>query len=349
MKILFLLPSLGISGGIYIVIKGAEALAGTGRYEVTIALPERPPAERFGWLCIPPTIPVLSYAEAARSTYDVVLSTWWETLFDAAEFEAQTYALFMQAMENSFYNWGHPHQALYESLMNSHAFPSITTARWMLNYASRPACYFLCGLDKSLFHSQTPLVAREGRPIQFLIEGPLSDPRKNVVYALDFLEQSGLPYLWVGSDASPSYAGRHCLGVFTSVPLKEMAAVYSSADVLIKLSNSEGMFGPPLEMFACGGTALCWDIWGAEEYMIHGYNSLLCPTNNFSWLAHYLNRLRNDSALLGNLKTQARRTAEAWPSWPEVAPNLIRCIQEVSRIRNRKVFSRLIHSLKRAG
>ena len=61
-----------------------------------------------------------------------------------------------------------------------------------------------------------------------------------------------------------------------------MPPIYGSADVLVKASNAEGMFGPPLEMFSTGGTAVAWHVQGAEEYMSDRYNSLLVPMN--SWL-----------------------------------------------------------------
>jgi hypothetical protein len=38
--------------------------------------------------------------------------------------------------------------------------------------------------------------------------------------------------------------------------------VYRSCDILGKLSYVEGMFGPPLEMFHCGWTAIVYNVTG---------------------------------------------------------------------------------------
>jgi glycosyltransferase involved in cell wall biosynthesis len=144
-----------------------------------------------------------------------------------------------------------------------------------------------------------------------------------------------------GSEASWAEAGQHCVGVFSDVPLNRMAAVYSSADVLIKLSSSEGMFAPPLEMLSCGGTAICWDVQGAEEFMVSGHNSLLCPMNSFCSASAAVEALRDDRDVLGRLKAGAVRTAEGWPSWPDVAGNLLRCVEAIARHENQGQFLRV--------
>ena len=183
--------------------------------------------------------------------------------------------------------------------------------------------------------------------MRFLIEGNPIDARKNVLQTLDLVERKGVEYIWVGSEASWAEAGPHCVGVFSGVPLNRMAAVYSSADVLIKLSSSEGMFAPPLEMFSCGGTAICWDVQGAEEYMVHGYNSLVCPMNSFSSVSAAVEVLRDDRDVLDRLKATAVKTAEGWPSWPEVAGNLLRCVEAIARHENQGQFARIVEECGR--
>ena len=63
--------------------------------------------------------------------------------------------------------------------------------------------------------------------------------------------------------------------VFSRVPILETPRVYRSCDVLVKLSYIEGMFGPPLEMFHCGGTAIVYRVTGHEQYIRHDDNSLV--------------------------------------------------------------------------
>ena len=63
--------------------------------------------------------------------------------------------------------------------------------------------------------------------------------------------------------------------VFERVAVESTPVIYRSCDVLVKLSQVEGMYGPPLEMFHCGGTVVTYDVTGHEEYVEHGVNGLV--------------------------------------------------------------------------
>lgn len=341
MKLLFVLPRFNIAGGVYITLKMAEVLAATGRHQVTVAVWDWKSAPAVTWLEIPDTVAVVPFDDALGGRYDVAFATWWETLIGLGRFEATTYAHFNQALESAFFPWGDARQALHEFLLESNVFPSLTTARWMLNYASQPAYCVLAGLDRALFHPVPPVVPKHSSRIRCLVEGPMAASRKNVGPTIELLESLGLEYILAGDDASRTAAGRHCIGTLC-LPLRSMAGVYSAADVLVKCSNAEGMFAPPLEMFACGGTAVCWDVAGAEEYMVHGYNSLLAPLNSFAAVRECLERLIADGELLARLQANAKATADAWPAWEEIGPGLERAVARVAAIANQKEFRQLV-------
>ena len=97
--------------------------------------------------------------------------------------------------------------------------------------------------------------------------------------------------------------------------MKDLARIYRSCDVLVKLSTSEGMFGPPLEMFHCGGTVISYDVSGCEEYLVHGENSVVIPIGREDLVLEAINTLCDNSALLEGLKAGAIETAEKWPDW----------------------------------
>lgn len=40
------------------------------------------------------------------------------------------------------------------------------------------------------------------------------------------------------------------------------------------------MFGPPLEMFHCGGTSIVYDVTGHDEYIVHDKNGLVAKTDD---------------------------------------------------------------------
>ena len=137
------------------------------------------------------------------------------------------------------------------------------------------------------------------------------------------LEGLGVRYSWVGASVDRDAVGPHCTGVAANVPYRRMPAVFGAADVLVKASNAEGMFGPPLEMFATGGTAVAWHVQGAEEYMSHRYNALFAPLNSWSKLAEAVLELNDSSKLVRDLQGHALATAEAWPSWDDQAEAIL--------------------------
>jgi hypothetical protein len=253
-----------------------------------------------------------------------------------AELNADHHAWFMQAYEAQFLEWNSPVQADLDELAASR-MNVITTAQWLQQHILRhynvePKQTFcvLSGLDQGLWKPQPrPPLRAGGRPVRFLVEGPIIDPRKNVAQSLRLLEELGLDYRWVGSVVDRSRVGPNCRGVDEQVPYHRMPQVYGSADVLVKASNSEGMFGPPLEMFATGGTAAVWHVQGAEEYLADRYNARLVPMNSWSRLAEAIHELAHDPEQVRSLQENALATAEAWPSWEDQADQIVATIESL--------------------
>ena len=131
-----------------------------------------------------------------------------------------------------------------------------------------------------------------------------------------------------------------------------MPRVYGSADVLVKASNSEGMFGPPLEMFATGGTAAAWHVQGAEEYMSDRYNSYLVPMNSWPRLTEAILELADSPDRVRVLQENALATAETWPTWEDQADQIVATIESLvpfgrsSLVRHvaKNQFRSIIHS-----
>ena len=90
------------------------------------------------------------------------------------------------------------------------------------------------------------------------------------------------------------------------------------------------MFGPPLEMFHCGGTAVVYDVTGHDEYIVDGENALVVTTDDESGVVAAINRLKADPALLLSLKEGARRTAAAWPDWSDVSPRFADALRRIA-------------------
>jgi hypothetical protein len=137
---------------------------------------------------------------------------------------------------------------------------------------------------------------------------------KNVPASIRLARESGAHEVWLlTSSAMESVAGVD--RVFSRITPAETATVYRSCDVCLKLSFVEGMFGPPLEQFHCGGTAIVYDVTGHAEYIEHGRNALVARMGDEGEVLRHLKRLREVPEFLDGLKTGAARTAAAWPDW----------------------------------
>lgn len=118
--------------------------------------------------------------------------------------------------------------------------------------------------------------------------------------------------------------------VFSRVPVQDVPKIYRSCDVLVKLSLIEGMYGPPLEMFHCGGTAITFGIPGSEEYIRHGENALVADVGENDKIVQYINDLKRTPELLKNLKRGACQTAMEWRGWEESSSEFF---EKVSQLR----------------
>ena len=101
------------------------------------------------------------------------------------------------------------------------------------------------------------------------------------------------------------------------MPPADCAKIYRSCDVIVKLSYVEGMFGPPLEMFHCGGTTIVYDVTGHDEYIEHEKNGLVVKTDDDDKVVEYINKLKDNPRYLNKLKKEALVTAKNWISWEE--------------------------------
>ena len=330
------LPGLGIYGGINIILNWAAILAKAGYYLDLILDPRdchsKVPflSEADGGL-----LHLISRLEARRHHYQAVIATFWMSMAELAGLKADHHAWFMQAYEAQFLDLNASSQVDFDELVASR-MNVITTARWLQQHILRHYAFdskqtfcVISGLDKTLWKPMPREPLRGHRRVRFLVEGPVIDPRKNVVRTLRLLEGLRVPYMWVGSTVDRTLVGPNCFGVEQQVPYHQMPQVYGSADVLVKASNSEGMFGPPLEMFATGGTAAAWQVQGAEEYMSDRYNSYLVPMNSWSCLTEAIRELANAPDRVRFLQENALATAETWPTWEDQADQILATIESL--------------------
>lgn len=316
--IAFLLGSPDISGGTNVIMEHALGLTRLG-HRVTIVT-ERPiDPNRLAWKPDAMKLPLLAHADVKQRMFDLAFSTWWRTCYDLPFVPARKYAYFVQSIESRFFPPTDPDSKALAEYTYRMPMPVVTEATWIAKYLGnnygRNVSLVLNGIDKAAFNTEGPVVeARSPGSLRVLVEGPLGIEFKRTELALDLCRQAGIRDLWLLT-SSECAAMPGCSRVLSRIPVTRVGEVYRSCDVLVKLSTVEGMFGPPLEMFHCGGTAITTDVTGHDEYMRHGKNGIVVRRGNEAEVVEYLRSMERDTAFVDTLKAGAIETAKAWPDW----------------------------------
>lgn len=343
-----LLGSPDISGGTYVIFEHATRLAAHG-IDVTVVTEEPCPPSRLAWHPAASRLRFMHPDEASLEIWDVVLATWWKTVLWMTRLSARRYGYFVQSIESRFYPEDEvPLRHLVEGTYRL-GLPVITEARWIRQHLEAmlevPAALAPNGIRKDLYR---PDGSRWAEPpaegLRVLVEGPLGVPFKNVSRTLELVRRAGVGEMWLMTStegASDALADR----VFRQVPIDEVGRVYRSCDVLVKLSYVEGMFGPPLEMFHCGGTAMTYDVTGHDEYLVADVNALVLPRDDEEGVVRGLRRLASDRELLAGLRVAARATADAWPDWEASSATFAKAVLNLPGSPSRSVLSAAIDHL----
>ncbi|WP_052517540.1 glycosyltransferase [Archangium violaceum] len=323
MKIAFLAGDIGnISGGANVIIEYAWRLQALG-HEVVLVTHQPVRLSPTPWHPRLPELRFQSFTEAARERFDFAFATWWLTWFDLWRLDSAVYGYLNQSLESRFH--AEAHLKHLNRITYSLPLLFVTEARWLADFIRTvqpggQVLYVRNGLSREHFPCVEAPAPRTG-PLRVLVEGPWGIEFKGVAETFALLEEArgrvDFEVGWLtssGGGQTPVVGGRP-VQVYERLPIDRVRHVYQRHDVILKLSRVEGMFGPPLEMFSQGGTAITYTVTGSDEYMVHGENSLLFPPHDRRRLTNYLRVLSASPAYLERLRAGALRTARAFPDW----------------------------------
>ncbi|WP_213872302.1 glycosyltransferase family 4 protein [Serratia marcescens] len=317
-KIAFLLWSPDISGGTNVIFEHATRMRKNGD-DITIITEDKPNNKRLEWFPGAEKLTWMDYAEAAEKKFDLVIATWWRTVFYLNKINAKKYAFFVQSIESRFYPEDEVTLRTLVDLTYSLHVNFITEATWIKEYLKehfdQDALLVRNGISKAYFNDEIkPKVPRASEKLRVLVEGPLNVSFKNTELAVELCRQSRADEVWfVTSTEIGAYPNVDRL--FSRVPISEIGSIYASCDVLVKLSTVEGMFGPPLEIYHTGGTSISYDVTGYDEYIEFNVNGLVSFSRQNQEIIEFINRLKDNPDELAQLKANALATAEKWPDW----------------------------------
>ncbi|MDR6234273.1 glycosyltransferase family 4 protein [Pseudomonas oryzihabitans] len=331
-KIAFLLWSPDISGGTNVIFEHATRMRAAG-HEISIITEDKPNPERLNWFPQARDLIWLDYQEASKSSFDLVIATWWRTVFYLPRLRANKYCYFVQSIESRFYSEDQVVLRNLVELTYSLDLNFITEATWIKNYLQdefeKVAKLVKNGIRKDYFNNSVLATSpRVPGKLRVLVEGPLGVSFKNTELAVELCRASQADEIWlVTSTEIGAYPGVDRL--FSRVPISRIGEIYASCDVLIKLSTVEGMFGPPLEIFHTGGTSISYDVTGYDEYIEHERNGLVSFSRNNQEIIDFIDKLKKDELYLSKLKKEAIATAEAWPDWYKSSDEFLCACEEI--------------------
>jgi glycosyltransferase involved in cell wall biosynthesis len=350
LSLLLLLGSTDISGGTYVILQHLLEAEARGD-EVTVVPLFEPTSESTGWHPAFEGLRLATFEEIADEEFDIAVATWWRTIYEFHRVRAQHYAYFVQSIESRFYAADDFETRRLADATYNLPIPVITETPWIQWFLAlehnRPSFLVPNGIEKSLYNPVGPVISpRPTDGMRVLIEGPLGVPMKNVEQAIEVVREVDSVEAWLmtSSDVETIEGVDQ---VFSRVPITTAPAVYRSCDVLVKLSRVEGMFGPPLEMFHCGGTTICWDVTGQEDYVENGINGLVVASEDLEQTVEAVRYLHKQTFELRRLQLGALETAARWPSWVESSRLFHDALEVIARQESpshREMLSTIAHT-----
>lgn len=341
MNICFLLWSPDISGGTNVIFEHAVRL--NKEHNVIIVTHDEVCMSRLKWFPGAEQLSWETFGSITGKKYDIAIATWWRTVYSLKDVQAERYAYFVQSIESKFYSEEDIILRNLVELTYSLDLEFITEATWIKEYLEenygKSAHLVRNGIRKEYFNNDlTPIQPREEERLRIIVEGPLGISFKNTELAVQLARASIADEVWLlTSTEIAAYPGVDKL--FSRVPISEVGRIYSSCDVLLKLSTVEGMFGPPLECFHCGGTSISYDVTGYDEYIVDGENALVSFSRENNDVIEKINSLVLDRGKLNELKRNAVDTASRWPDWDQSAAEFSETLSRIEKSEKKEKIS----------
>ncbi|MFH1228335.1 MAG: glycosyltransferase [Planctomycetota bacterium] len=333
--IAFVIPSQGITGGTAVICQHANRFLLKG-YDVLLIDNEFFPHKKGleEWLPeVLPQIISINDVKTLMPRIDIAISTSWQTVYTVKDMPIARKIYFIQSDETRLNPPGSEESELARRTYEF-GFEMIVIAKWLSKWLKndfgKTASYIPNGLDNKLFFPYQPLEPKSSK-LRVLLEGPIDVVFKGMKEAFEVVDGMDVEVWCISSGGRPK-PGWKCDRFFEKVPLKDMRKIYSSCDVLIKMSKVESFAMPPLEMMACGGTVIINKVTGYEEYIVDGVNALVVELGDVKAARQKLEMLIKDRALLKRLVEGGIETAKNW-SWDYSNDKFVRLLEGQTEIK----------------
>ena len=332
-RIIFVLQTMGLSGGIKIVFEHAEKLAARG-FNVEIWGLDH---HGIPW-DIPENVKIRSFRNYDRMSFALAseeaikVATWWETAFPVwlASVKKGIPVYFIQEFETWFYPDDVTAQATVVSCYRKE-FRNMTTSKY--NHAEitslgLKAAPIPCGYNDKVYR---PLkgVKREG---DVLLGVGRSFFQKN--FRFTFKSWLGMgenrPKMWLfGSEPDMQKLDKR-IKYFVKPSDQGVNELYNKATVFAQTSRHEGFSLPILEAMAAGCPVICTDAHGNRDFCFDKKNCLIVEHDDVEGMTKALQQLFDNPKLRAKLSAAGIKTAQNY-RWKVIMDKVEAFYKEVSR------------------
>lgn len=332
-RIIFVLQTLGLSGGIRIVFEHANKLPkdkfavevwGLDHHDVPWKTESHVKIRTFK-----------NYdrmADALAGQEAIKVATWWETAFPVwmASVKKGIPVYFIQEIESWFY----PNDVVAQSVVVScyrKEFKNMTTSKYNLEEIQAmglKATPIPCGYDDGLY-KPLPKVKRQNN---FLLGVGRKFFQKNFDFTLKGWQAMGenRPTLQLfGFEPELARLDKK-INYITKPTNEEVNELYNKATVFLQTSRHEGFCLPLLEAMATGAPVVCTDAHGNRDFCVDGKNCLIVEHDDVEGLSKALKKLFKDKALRERLSKEAIKTAHDY-RWDVVMKKVANFYEKVAK------------------
>lgn len=332
-RIIFVLQTLGLSGGIKIVFEHANRLAKRG-FSVEIWGLD---AHDCPWE-IEQGVKIRTFKNYERMTTAlskeeaIKVATWWETAFPVwlSSVIKGIPVYFIQEFETWFY----PDDVVAQSSVVScyrKEFRNMTTSQYNLgeiNAIGLEATAIPCGYDDKTYHKLKSVKREEN----VLLGVGRRFFQKN--FTMTFKGWKGMgenrPPFWLFG-FEPDMAKMDKKIKYIARPSnEEVNELYNKASVFAQTSRHEGFSLPILEAMSSGCPIVCTDAHGNRDFCHDGKNCLMVEHDDIEGMTEALNKLFNDKALRDKLSRNALKTAKNY-RWDVVIDKVEKFYRDIAK------------------
>jgi GT2 family glycosyltransferase/glycosyltransferase involved in cell wall biosynthesis len=313
--VLFVLPLLGIYGGVATVLELANALVLQGVRAGVVVLETVPPEIDMELFFRPLRLSPAELLERCPPA-KVLVATGYQTAAHVAAAAAsrgiQT-AYFVQDYEGWFGSDSPEYVAKTYDLVPRIVAISSWISREIATRHGHASTLVPISADPSVYY---PRGNRRATPPVRIAAMLRQDERRGMTFLLSALaevaERPDVEIVLFGPAPLPADAPRFRCTRLGIVPRHEVPKVLSAAHVVVDPSIFQGFGLIGLEGMGCGAACVLTDSGGVSEYAADGVNALLVPPRDAAALAVGIRRLLDDPALRERLSAAGVETARGF-------------------------------------